>query len=196
MKDDLKEKIEYKGEEIKIFYDTDADSPDTWGNDELFLVYDHREFCVKRKGFDPKEIFDHTNETEKMFYKGHYVFPLYAYIHSGVSLSLGKTSYPFTDRWDTSFAGFVLVKQIKGWSYHREKALKAAESLVEEWNMYLGGEVYGYSTEHGSCWGFYGNSGLEEAISEAKAEIDYYLEEKQKEIDKLQYKIPFPEFTN
>lgn len=174
----LIETIEYKGFEIEICYDTDPQSPDHWDNDDLFLVYDHRQFSVKRDGFNPYKIYEHYQETKKLFYDGYYVFPLYAYIHSGVSLSLGRSGYPFTDRWDVSSTGFILVKRMKGWTWKKKQALKAAESLVEEWNQYLSGEVYGFDWEHGRCWGFYGD--MEYCISQARDEVDGYIEHENK----------------
>lgn len=178
MRDNLIETIEYRGYEIEVCYDTDAESPDLWGNDRVFIVYDHRDFDVRRKGFDPQDIFDHITETKRLFYDGYFVFPLYAYIHSGVSLSLGRSGYPFNCPWDTSYKGFVLVKRCKGWTYTRKKAEELAQSEVEEWNTYLSGDVYGYNSEVGGCWGFYGDEGRKQMIEDAKGEIDYEIEKK------------------
>lgn len=178
------ETIEYRGYEIEVCYDTDAGSPDEWGDDDCFLVYDHRQFSVKRKGFDPEDILDHCNENKRMFYDGYYVFPLYAYIHSGVSLSLGRSGYPFTCPWDTSMSGFVLVHRTKGWSWKRNQAEKIAESVVEGWNQYLSGEVYGYNSEIGGCWGFYGDEGRKRMIEDAKGEIDFYIKRANEQIIK------------
>jgi len=169
------EKIMYKGRTIETFYDQDADSPDNWGNDEAFIVYDHRDFMIKREGFDPDDIF-HAMQDKKHLYEGCWYFPVYAYIHSGVSLSLGRDNYPFTCNWDTSFKGFVLVKRMKGWSWAREKARVIAQSIVDEWNMYLSGDVYGYDSEAGGCWGFYGKEGYKEMILQAKKKIDYDIQ--------------------
>jgi len=167
------EKINYKGKIIETFYDFNPLSPEDWVNDVLFLVYDHRDFTVKVKGFDPEDIFQYFQENpKKVLYEGYFVFPVYAYIHSGVSLSLGRNFYPFNDRWDTSFRGFVLCKKQKG-NYTSKKAYDMSEGLIEEWNQYLSGDVYGYSSAHGSCWGFYGKSGYNQMIDEAKSEIDY-----------------------
>lgn len=179
MQNNLIETIEYKGKKIEIFYDQDATSPDEWGNNDNFLVYDHRQFNVERAGYRPREIFDHMNETKKMFFDGYHVFVLYAYIHSGVSLSLGRGGYPFNDRWDVSSTGYVLVKREKG-TWRRAQALKQAQFIVDDWNTYLGGEVYGYNSDSGSCWGFYGPEGLKQMIEEAKNEIDYDLKQVQK----------------
>jgi len=178
MSDNLIETISYRGYEIEVCYDTDCSSPDEWGDDGCFLVYDHRQFSVERKGFDPEDIIAHCNGAKRMSYEGHWVFPLYAYIHSGVALSLGRNCYPFDCPWDTSMSGFVLVKRTKGWSWGRDKAEKIAISLVEGWNQYLSGDVYGYNSEIGGCWGFYGKEGRGRMIGEAKGEIDYEIERK------------------
>lgn len=175
MKTNAIDTINYRGIDINIFQDEDYESPSEWDNDDCFVVYDHRNFCVERKGFDPGEIFEHTQRTKRLFYDGYYVFPLFAYIHSGVSLSLGKTRYPFTDPWDTSFKGFVLVKRQKGWSYLKDKAIKIAQSVVDEWNDCLSGNVYGYDCGFDSCWGFYGDYNKSGLIEQAKSVVDYEL---------------------
>jgi len=175
----LIETIEYKGYNIEVIYDQNADSPDEWGYHDAFIVHDHRMFSVERKGFDPADIFEDL-KAGKTLYDGYHIFPLYAYIHSGVALSLGRSSYPFTCNWDTSFAGFVLVKKTKGWSWRKDKAETIAKAIVKEWNCYLSGDVYGYSSEVGSVWGFYGSEGKEEMIKDAKSEIDYEIQKKTK----------------
>ena len=169
----------YKGYHIQIVQDEHAESPDSWGNEDAFIVYDHRQFSVERKGFEPLDIFNTINEAKakkEPTYEGYHVFVLNAYIHSGVSLSLGR-QYPFNDRWDVSTTGYVLVKKQKGWSWARAKAEKIAESIVSEWNDYLHGNVYGFTIQDSqendldSCWGFYGDpDGY--VLEEAKASVD------------------------
>ena len=168
------ETIEYKGHDINIFDDDVCESPDDWGNDERFLVYDHRDFTVKRDGFDPADIFE-VFQT-KTLYDGFFIYPVYAYIHGGVSLSLGR-GYPHNCRWDTSFKGFILIKKQKG-TYNREtSAREVAEALIKTWNIYLSGEVYGYDCGTDSCWGYYGDAGKKEMIQEAKDNIDWVISE-------------------
>ena len=171
---ETKEIINYRGVDIHIYYD-DPQSPNKWRNKEGFIVCDHRQFCVQRAYFDPTDIWEHMSKTKRMFYNGYFVFPLYAYIHSGVSLSMSR-GY---DRWDTSFNGFVLIKREKR-TYTLKAAEKAAGYIVDEWNKYLSGEVYGYNSICGSYGGFYGESGLEQLIDEAKSDIDYVLAKKAK----------------
>lgn len=178
----MKEEINYRGIDIEIISDDHPQSPDEWGNDDCFLIYDHRDFLVKVKGFDPDEVFEAMQAKKKMF-DGYYYFPVYAYIHSGVALSLGKSGYPFTCPWDTSFKGFALVKRTKGWSWRRDKAYKIAQSIVTEWNDYLSGNVWGYNIEEtgDSCWGYYGDYDQEGGcLSEAKSCVDHYIEKKRK----------------
>lgn len=172
----LIETIQYKGHDIEVFSDEDVESPNDCGDDEIFLVYDHNQFYVKREGFNPTDIFERM-QTGKKTYDGYWFFPVYAYIHSGVALSLGKNYYPFTDRWDVSFRGFVLVKRMKGIWWNKDKAYEAAEGLIETWNQYLSGDVYGYTSEIGGCSGFYGDEGMAQMIEEAKDEIDFYINE-------------------
>jgi len=195
-----RETIKYKGFKIKAYYDENAESPDYWGNDDMFLVYDHRQFCVERKGFDPSDIFERMQEGKKLFSEGninfkypnksnvaYWFFPVYAYIHSGVALSLGRTFNvgAYHNRFDVSFKGFALVQRMKDWSYTEDKAYKRAEALVEEWNTYLCGDVYGYQSKCGSYWGFYGDEGYKYMIEEAKSEIDYHIKKQIKKHGEL-----------
>ncbi len=183
---ELIKEVEYKGCSIKIYQDEDAQSPDEWSNEDLFIVYDHRDFTIERKGFDPREIFENTQETQSMMFDGYHVFVLNAYIHSGVSLSLARDRYPFTDQWDVSTTGYVLVKKQKGWSLRRSKSYQIAQSLVDEWNQYLSGDIYGFQSEDedgkdiDSCWGFYGHDFEKNGLlnDHARPSIDSYLKDR------------------
>jgi hypothetical protein len=59
-------KESYKNHLITIHQDDDADSPDIWENDFCFLVYEHRDFTIKKKNFEPSEIFDWLEITNKL----------------------------------------------------------------------------------------------------------------------------------
>lgn len=79
----------------------------------------------------------------------YHVYPLYAYIHSGVTLSLT----PFSCPWDSGQIGVVAVNKIS------DNPKEEAEWYVNEWNSYLNGERYGYKILEGdevveSCWDF------------------------------------------
>lgn len=146
--------------ELRVVQDEYPTSPSEWRDDDLFLVADHRGFAVAApKGVDLDD-------------ENFQVYPLRAYIHSGIALSLGAEGYPFNDGWDSAWIGKVYVrKDAVG------DVKEAAEALVDEWNQYLSGDVWGYKIvliqtcdlghEHElpveSCWGYY---------SEADAQTD------------------------
>ena len=169
----------YRGFTIKVLRDDDYESPDEWGNDDVFLVYDDRSFSVQRNGFNPAEIWSHFNDEphKHKLYNGYYVFEVYAYIHSGVALSLGRNGWPFNCPWDTSMKGFALIKRAKG-AYKEEKARKLAEGLIKLWNDYLSGNVYGFDVvESGdSCWGYYGDPEDSGLLEDAKSSIDHTIQ--------------------
>lgn len=145
------ERFESSGYKVSIYQDPDAQSPEDWDCEDIFLITTHnRYFDVQRAGFDMDSVRD--GEYEKDFH----AFPLIAYVHGSVALSLGR-EYPFNCQWDSGQIGYVLIN--KGAEF--PDAAKAAQVLVEEWNQYLSGDVYGYVIEHNgehvdSCWGFYG----------------------------------------
>ena len=185
---DRVEQEEYQGYKINIYQDDCTESPEDWGDDNLFLVGYHRDFYVDNHKKITKELArtianngidedGETSETAKDYMKKYHIFGLEAYIHSGVSLALSHEGN-FPDRqWDVSQLGLVFVSK-KEWRL-RASARKAALGLIETWNDYLSGAVYGYLIENpdgeesGGCWGFWGydyeKSGLMEA---AKGEIE------------------------
>lgn len=149
-------------------------APDEWGNDDLFLVAYHDQFYVESKLIDKQQARnllkpdDELDEWEKDFVKEwkakYHIFGLEAYIHSGVMLALGHEGN-FPDRqWDVSQLGLVFAAKACWPNYSQAKT--AAKSLIDEWNKYLSGDVYGCVKEtfnkkkvqldQDSCWGFYG----------------------------------------
>lgn len=182
----MTEPTQYKGYTLKIEPDQDAESPNTWGNDSLFLVgFNRREFYVERQGFSEglvtsllngcKHEDGSKNDEAHAIAKKYHVFPLEAYIHSGVALYLaGEAS---TDRqWDVSPLGTVFVSR-KEWRT-RAQAEEAARSLIAEWNQYLIGDVYTIDilNQDGdtvdSCSGFYG---YDDALQSAKEMVNTRL---------------------
>lgn len=195
----MENEIKYKGYKIKIEPDVCAKSPEEWRDDGLFLVGYHCDFWVegprvyhklpegvKRDKDDKGHLLFTKEEVIELFNNGmkhkyYYVFGLEAYIHSGVCLALSHEGN-FPDRqWDVSQLGAVFVskKEFK----RKDKARKAALALLEEWNQYLSGDVWGYVAEDAegrhidSCWGFYGDEGRKDAEQQARDSIDYDIEQ-------------------
>lgn len=189
------ETINYKGFVIEIHQDDMSQDPNTMGDMHgYFLQYEHRDLHIESKRISGQETFNFMTENPgvnlidvrrmylkegESFFMKYWFFPVYAYIHSGVALSLGRSSYPFNDRWDVSFKGFVYINA-EEWP-DEEEAFKVAGSVIEEWNQYLSGDVWGFKVldiddedEIDSCWGYYGK---EYCIEEAKSIVDYQVKE-------------------
>lgn len=179
----MEQTIEYKGYEIEIIQDEYAENPNGMGDTTLgFLVYDHRQFYVKVDGAEPRDVYENTNDKGMYEFQGSYmdkpadykVYPVYAYIHSGVALSLGAG----TDRWDTSMAGFLLLNTEQ---YEEDKLDEIAQSYIDEWNDYNMGNCWGFKVtdrdgeDVDSCWGFVGDADY--PIEEAKGIVDHCIKQ-------------------
>lgn len=117
--------------------------------------------------------------------------PVYAYIHSGVTISMGKFGCP----WDSGQSGIVYAEKVeiakslghKRWNQHTAaRAQKIATSIIEELDLILRGEIYRYEitdddgTHLDSCGGFVGKDHCREDAESAAA---YYRAEKQRTAD-------------
>jgi len=182
------EQIEYNGYKINIYQDENDfnDTPGDWGNNDCFLVHYHRDCWIENKQVEEDDIAQ-WYRGNKSLEKKWWVFPVAAYIHSGVVLSLGSGRHFPDYNWDVSHVGALLVERKRG--LRETKAHKWAEGLIETWNDYLSGNIYGYmiedykGNEEGGIWGFYGDYEKSGLIDEAKAEIDDMVLEQQ-EINK------------
>lgn len=165
-----------KGKHFYAFYlvqDESPSSPNEWGNEDAFIVNYHQLFWVEKNSIitegEIKDWYLGNKIPQEEVYE---IFKLSAHIHSGVWLSLQKNFSCDPGGWDTSHVGAVLVSK-KQWGDH-EKRVEVAQAIVDEWNMYLSGDVYGIVQEKfdnkkrildcESCWGFYGHEN-------AKAEL-------------------------
>lgn len=172
---------------LEVSQDEHAESPADNGlhDEDIFLVYEHRQFSVREPGCKTES---ENRSPAELREDGFFVFMVDAYIHSGVSLSLAG------DRrrcmWDTSTTGWVAVSPERlrdinpNWRAEKypgmsdeQLARVLAKDLVDEWNNYLGGNVWMFtvwrdevcslghthSTSVKSCGGFYGNEGRADA---------------------------------
>ena len=178
------------GFHLAVYQDMDVESPAAWGNNDVcgwsrhFTVENPRinknifGALIRADGYD--EFFA---EGEKLRAEFH-VFPIDAYVHGGVVLSLHGEG--MRDRWDSSsHVGCVIVAKREEKS--RTRAEKIARGITATWNQYLAGEVHGFvitkpsqcdkcgqtsSEEITATWGVYGDTGLAMAAArEASDEI-------------------------
>jgi hypothetical protein len=112
--------------------------------------------------------------------KDYWSAPVYAYVHGGATISLS----PFSDPWDSGQSGVIygskdqLAKDAghKKWCAATAKfAQKLAQAVVQEFDLILKGEVYGYAIFDNanemidSCHCFVGREHAEEAGRDALA---------------------------
>ena len=172
---DYLETHNYKGYSIQI-YQSDSDSPADWCDDERFLVHYHRDCWITNKAVEKDEIAEWYRGNNKSLEKKYWVFQVVAYIHGGVSLSLGSSSHFPDQQWDVSHVGAVLIKRDR--KLRSKKVREQAEGLIESWNHYLSGEVYGFNIinpdgdEVDSCNGYYGDIEKSGLMDECRAVID------------------------
>lgn len=197
------ETIIYRGHEIKTYHDDNPidDQEDLFNAG--YLIYDHRQCSIAPKGKDPsfagvinqlwRESKDDTTEIDGEYC---FIFPVFAHIHGDVILYISEvTARRFEPTgFDISMRGFVVIKQCEEF-YYRDVALEEAHRIVNSYNMLLSGEVYGYQSDFGSCWGYWGRDGYKQMIAEAKDEIDgelHYLMKKRFETLKRYIKNKVP----
>jgi hypothetical protein len=187
----------YKGHEIKIEQDLNPESPREWDN--LCIIHTaHRNYSIGDVNHNDRESIKAAEREAKQ--NGDLVLPLYMFDHSGITIALT----PFSCRWDSGQVGFVQVprkammeefgKKIFT-SQLKQKGRKIAEGEVETLDVYIRGEVCGYTVDDDgdSCWGFYS---VKDAIQEAKGSIDWTVTEaKKKHCEQLKTwiknKVPF-----
>jgi len=183
------ETIEYKGHKIVIENDEDPQNPRTeWDNFTEIHCCSSNHYLGEHNHSDWDEYRAAVAEAKK---RGDMVYDVYAYIHSGVCLSLadfyGRVPQGHA-RFDSGKSGCIIVRKKdimenwgkKNWTQKmREKAYDVAKQDIKTFNAYLNGEVYGYIVDdHGdSCWGYYS---VEDAISEAKSIVDWEIKNETK----------------
>jgi hypothetical protein len=199
MKEEPVKTVDYRGYKIRIYPDTDPMPPDDWGDNNLFLAHYHRDCWItgpknKNKSLVctekilgyiyTKNADDYDQSGAEALLATHHVFAVAAYIHSGVFLSLDGGEFP-DQRWDVSHVGAVFAA--KSEFPDRDKARICAEGLVQSWNEYLSGAVYGFCAGDdddesciASCCGFSGDYDTSGLLDEAKGSIDYYIADRLK----------------
>ena len=176
------ETIHYKKHTIELIQDEDASNP---RDDENVgtMLYTSNRYTLGDKRVSAEEIEEIVNNPDNI------CLAVYAYIHSGTSLStrsfIGRAHHA---EWDSGQCGVIYCtkdKAVKEWGKKlftktvREKAEKYLSGEVEIYNQWINGEVLGYVVEgpecEDSCWGFYPDEkgNYDYAISEAKSAIDY-----------------------
>jgi hypothetical protein len=161
---------------VEIVSDAYAQSPADYGDDSLFLAYGTRSVAAGPAGYA-------RNGAARL---GRYhVYRLGVYDGSYTSLTLGAAVAPTgadydDDDSDDRGPGYVYVSRAE-WP-DSEAAERAAESLVNEWNGFLSGEVYGYVVRDAdgdtvdSCWGYTGDPDTSGVVADGRASAEAWVQ--------------------
>lgn len=185
--------IEYKGMTIRICYDENAYSPRAWDN--VGTIYsNHRWYNPDGHQIDEIENEEGKLVSEELDRRFIWL-PVYYYEHSGLSVST-RRDYPYSDKWDSGIFGIIAVekdwlRRDCGWKAitkkRREQILRSLEGEIETFDSYCKGEVYGFVIEDeseeriDSCFGYYGDEGMKDAIYDAKDMVECELERRKRE---------------
>lgn len=184
--------IDYKDMSIKIYVDYDAESPREWDN--IGTIYSrHRDYNPDKHRLD--ELWEQfywwenneNKELEDYLNKFYYWLPIGCYEHGGITVWAGN---PRND-WDSGTFGVIAVRKEDARKEFpkqtKTKTLKYLEGEIKDLDMWYTNEVYGFVAEDeegehiDSCWGFFGDSSMDEMIAQAKSAIDDELERRAKE---------------
>lgn len=194
------ETIEHAGQTIEIFQDDCGFSPRD--NDNICIIHiGSTRYSFGDENYTTLEAIEKAEK--EAIRNGDIVYPLYHYTHSGITISLDNTQYPFNDQWDAGQCGFVQVRRsemIANWGKKnftpkiKAKCLEVAQREVKELDSFLRGEVYLFSINdyEESCGGFIGD--IKYCIDEAKGAAEHLKEYKEKEVEKARIEAPLPLF--
>lgn len=169
----------YQGHIVKIYYDTDAESPREWSNLGTLICWHRRYRLGDSHQFDSPEAFLRDlavasaqsdlsmNQLCERAERKAVILPVFLYDHSGLAMNTSGFHCP----WDSGQVGFVyatleVVRKEFGTKRVtkalREKAEDILRGEIVSYDAYLAGRVYGYVIEQDgeeidACWGFVGD---------------------------------------
>lgn len=186
------ETFEESGFTVKIIQDQDPMSPrDGDGNGHMICF--HRNYDLGDEHDYKSNDFSGWEEIAKQIEIDNgpcIILPLGLIDHSGISMYVGATEH-WCDPggWDSGQVGFIYatLAEVREWygvkkitKQVRQRAIDSLRSIVEEYDKYLTGDVWGYVIEDedgedvDSCWGFIGLKYCkQEAVSAARCSRNY-----------------------
>lgn len=161
--------------EYKIVQDMDPINPREFDNLGTMVCFSKKYQIGDRYG--TKEEYENIVSCSEEYVH----LPIYAYIHSGITINSSGFSCP----WDSGLIGFIYVEKKKVLAFYQKQNFdnelfeKVKSNLIEEietYDKYLNGQVFGYEIKDGnelvdSCYGFYSEK---DAESQAKHSINYF----------------------
>jgi len=171
--------IPYKGHKIEIWFDEYYnENPNEW-DEGVQLVFYHRDFWVESDIISKMELKNWFEGEAIDQQHDYWIFPVSAYIHSRVALSLSDCFMEDPGGWDTSTAGAILISKREAET--RQDAFKRAQDEIKTWNDILSGQVFRYTIDgEGGVCGYIGDE--KEAIADAKSEVDVLFRKREEKI--------------
>jgi hypothetical protein len=182
MSGEVEKSENYKGHIIKIYIDEDPDNPRECYDNFGKMVCFHRRYSIGDKhDFKTPEDFEAFVKSEK----GIAVLPIYAYIHSGITIKTGS----FSDPWDSGQIGWIyataqtiretyMVKRIT--KKIRAKAIELLDLEVKQYDNYLTMPSYYFVVEDEDgeeVERFYGFEDVDDCLDEARKIVDHATED-------------------
>lgn len=191
--------IQYRGFDINVYYDDLCESPRDFAEHMTTIWCNSRSYTADNKSIDDLlhelDLYQFPNSFKNLCAiankKGYLAVPIYAYIHSGIALSLSK----FSDRWDSGTFGVITIpKSVLYQEYNckrinkklKDKLIGYINAEVKEYEAYCNGQCFRYEIAGDDndecCGGFYGddfeNNGL---MEDAKDTINCIIESRKRE---------------
>lgn len=136
---------------VSLYHDPDPESPREWDNLGTVRIWHRRRTFGDAP--DPNAPESPEAFAEWLAESGAVYLPVYAYEHSGITISTGAFACP----WDSGQVGYVYVLPTKlraeygpvEWASdtNREQAFSCLRGEVATLDQYLRGEVYGFVVE-------------------------------------------------
>jgi len=191
------EKINYRGFDIEISPDENAEDPRSWDNLGITACF-HNNYTLGDKNNLHSDDFNSFEELHVYLQKKEKaicILPLRMYEHSGITIST-LNCYPYNDRWDAGQIGFIYttLEQLKKMGHDWKNMSKERLEQIKEWLLsevkvyddYVKGDAYSYFIKDiDSCCGYYGCDHEENnLLPTARRSIDRYIEEKENKTNK------------
>lgn len=172
------------GRKLVVMQEECPESPREWDNlTTMVFIGNYSHLGDKHDFHDTHESFQAHQEFIEKQKDVVYVAPVYAYVHSGMTISLE----PFSCPWDSGKLGWVIItkERIRAMFGCKrvtkkdiEKAISQVKGEVETLDQYIRGEIYWFQVQDedgndlDSCGGFYGDDIKENGMLEHLSEED------------------------
>ena len=139
-----KKEVELMDGLIRLSLSRDDDTEDPLSYDDaIFLVSYTRNYGSNHGYTDREDLFEEAKQ------KGWMLFPVYAYIHSGITFSVDSSldadwyggSNPYECKWDSGIYGYLVVDNAQlGWK--TENISEHVENIIDEYDTWAQGECF------------------------------------------------------